>query len=185
MIEISIKENIKGEVKRTLRSREFDRSFPKEIMKHPSGEKLYLCYQCGSCVGSCPVGKVLDSFNPRQIIRMTLLGLKDKVLSNDAIWLCASCYTCQERCPMGIEIADLLLAIRNVAASEGYAPKALVDQALSIIESGRIAKITSLMNKRRAKLGLPQIHPASLGDIKKIMEMTAFDKLIGKLEETA
>ena len=183
MIEMSIKENINVEVKETLCSSEFDRSFPEEIVKHPGGEKLYLCYQCGSCNGGCPVGKLVYSFNPRQIIGMTLLGLRDKVLSSNAIWLCASCYTCQERCPMEIEIADLLLAIRNVAASEGHAPKALVDQALSLIESGRIAQITSLVKKRRATLGLPEIPPISSEVIRKITETTAFDKLIEKLKE--
>lgn len=180
---MSVKESINVEVKETLSSLEFDRSFPEEIVKHPGGKKLYLCYQCGSCDGGCPVGKLIDSFNPRQIIGMTLLGLRDRVLSSDAIWLCASCYICQDRCPMEIEIADLLMAIRNVAAGEGYVPKAVIDQALSLVESGRIARVTSLVNKKRVSLGLPDI-PQTPQAIRKIVEKTGFVKLVNKLRES-
>lgn len=126
---MSVKESIKVEVKEPLRSSKFDWRFPEEVRKHHGGEKLYLCYQCGSCAGGCPVGKITESYRPRHIIRMTLLGLRNDVLSSESIWLCASCYTCQERCPQGVEIADLMLAIRNVAANEGYVPRAFVDQS--------------------------------------------------------
>ncbi|MFQ6081620.1 MAG: 4Fe-4S dicluster domain-containing protein [Candidatus Bathyarchaeia archaeon] len=179
---MSTKESVKVEIKETLRSSNFDRSFPEEIMRHPGGEKLLSCYQCGSCVGSCPSGKLTDAFNPRRIIKMSLLGLRNKVLSGKSIWLCASCYACQERCPQGVEPADLMLAIRNVAVEEGYVPKLSIDQASALIESGRIAKITRLTEKRRVELDLPSIPPASVEAVRKIVAATGFDKLITKLE---
>ncbi len=181
-IELVVKKGIDVELIETLRSSEFDRGFSEEITKLPGCDKLYLCYQCGSCSAGCPVGKLVESFNPRQIIRMILLGLRDRVLSSDAIWICASCYTCQERCPQGVDIADLMLAIRNIAANEGYVPKAVLDQASSLIESGRIAQITELVKRRRVRIGLPEIPSTSLEAVKKIVEMTAFKKLIEKLE---
>jgi heterodisulfide reductase subunit C len=172
-------------IKETLRSSELEPNFAEEITKHPGGEKLYLCYQCGSCAGGCPVGKITNSYKPRQIIRMALLGIKNEVLSSDSIWLCASCYTCQERCPQEVEIADLMLAIRNIAAKEGHAPKAFVEQATSLIENGRIPKITGLTQRRRTSLGLPELSPAPADVVKKIAAITGFEQLMEKLKEEA
>lgn len=180
---MAIREKVDTQIKETLRSSELDPGFSEEIMRHPGGEKLYLCYQCGCCAGSCPVGKLTDTFKPRHIIRMALLGLRKEVLSSDSIWLCASCYTCQERCPKGVEIADLMLAIRNIAVKEGYAPKLSLDQANALMESGRIAKITPLTERRRTELDLPSLPPVSVEAVRKIVEATAFDKLIEKLGE--
>jgi len=178
---LSEKEGVEVKIREPLRTSNLDQSFLEEVMKHPGGEKLYLCYQCGSCTGGCPVGKITDSYRPRQIIRMVLLGLRDEVLSSDSIWLCASCYTCQERCPQGVEIADLMLAIRNMAAGKGYAPKTLTDQASSLIENGRMVQISDLTERRRSTLGLPSVPPTSVDAVKKIVAKTAFDKLLEKL----
>jgi len=162
-------------VKEPLRASDLDRGFRDEVMRRHGGEKLNLCYQCGSCSGGCPVGKITDSYRPREIIRMTLLGLRDEVLSSGSIWLCASCYTCQERCPQGVEIADLMLALRNIAASEGHAPKALVDQASALLENGRMLPISGLAEKRRTELGLPAVPPTSVEAVKKIAAKTGFE----------
>ncbi len=170
--------NIEFEKRETIRSSEFEPKFAEEIKEHPGGEKLYQCFQCGACAGSCPVGKLTGSYNPRQILRMAMLGLRREVLSSDSIWLCALCYTCQERCSQGVEIADIMLILRNIAVREGYAPKALVDQAVSLIENGRLATIAGSTDRLRSKLGLPKISTSSKDIIKKIVATTGFDKLI-------
>lgn len=151
-------------------------------MKHSGGEKLAQCYQCGVCAGSCPVGKLTDSYKPRHIIRMALFGMKDKVLSGNSIWLCASCYTCQERCPQEVEIADLMLALRNMAVEHGYILRGYVNQASNLLETGRIAKISSFAEKKRPQLDLPELPEASIEAMKKIAEKTGFDKLVNKLK---
>jgi heterodisulfide reductase subunit C len=175
---MSIRTNIAYEERETIRSSEFEPKFAEEVKKHPGGEKLSQCFQCGACAGSCPVGKITGSYNPRKILRMTMLGLRREVLSSDSIWLCALCYTCQERCSQGVEIADIILALRNLAVSEGYAPKALVEQAVSLIENGRLAAIVGSTDRLRTKLGLPKISTSSKDIIKKIVVTTGFDKLV-------
>ena len=168
----------------TLYNAKFDQKFSDSVSRKHGGQNLLLCYQCGSCTGGCPVGKIIDSYNPRQIIHMTLMGLKDEVLSSDSIWLCASCYTCQERCPQGVEIADLMFALRNMAAEEGHVPRAMIDQASLLLDNGRIVPFTSLVERSRQKLGLSKIPNASPDVVKKIATATGFDKLIEKLKET-
>lgn len=176
------KMNIKTPLREPLRSTDFDPKFPKEIMRRHGGEKLSLCYQCGTCSGSCPSGKISDMFKIRNLIHMAQLGMREEVLSSDAIWLCASCYTCQERCPQGIEIADLMLAIRNIAVQEGYCPKNTIAQGASFIKEGRMVRMTSLTEKKRATYGLPPAPPTGVEEIKKIIRSINFDKLIDKLE---
>lgn len=175
---MSAKTDINLEEKETIHSYELEPKFADEIKEHHGGEKISLCYQCGSCSGSCPVGKLTGIYNPRQILRMALLGLKKEVLSSESIWYCALCYTCQERCSQGVEIADIMLALRNLAVSEGYAPKALVEQAVSLIENGRLAAIVGSTDRLRTKLGLPKISTSSKDIIKKIVVTTGFDKLV-------
>lgn len=96
---------------------EADLSFAREV-KEKSGSNLERCYQCVACSSGCPVAYVMD-YAPHQIIRMTLLGLKDKVLDSTAYWLCASCETCATRCPNDIDIVKFMDTLREIAIKEG------------------------------------------------------------------
>jgi len=51
---------------------------------------------------------------PNQIIRYAQLGLKEELLDSTAIWVCASCMTCNVRCPKGINIAEVIEALRQI-----------------------------------------------------------------------
>ena len=77
-----------------------------------SGQKLMSCYQCGKCSAGCPGVSQMDIL-PNQIIRYAQLGLKDVLLESRSIWICASCMTCNTRCPKGINVAEVIEAIRQ------------------------------------------------------------------------
>jgi len=78
-----------------------------------SGQNLLACYQCGKCSAGCPAIYEMDIL-PNQIIRFAQLGLKDELLQSKSIWICASCLTCNARCPKGINIAEVIEAIRQI-----------------------------------------------------------------------
>jgi len=78
-----------------------------------SGQNLLACYQCGKCSAGCPAVSEMDIL-PNQIIRFAQLGLKDELLASRAIWICASCMTCNARCPKGINIAEVIEALRQI-----------------------------------------------------------------------
>jgi heterodisulfide reductase subunit C len=78
-----------------------------------SGQNLLACYQCGKCSAGCPAVTDMDIL-PNQIIRFAQLGLKDELLASNAIWICASCLTCNARCPKGINIAEVIEALRQI-----------------------------------------------------------------------
>jgi len=153
-------------VQRPIKSSEIDSKFKYEISKMHGGEKLMRCFQCGTCTSDCPIARFSDTYRPRQIIRMTQLGLKDRVLNSDTLWLCASCFTCTDRCPQDVEVASVIRVLRNLAAERGHIPQVFKEQCSSILESGYAYKIPELRLKKRETLGLPPLpkgNPESLG----------------------
>lgn len=90
-----------------------------QVLATRGGERVMDCYQCGTCSGSCPVFTEMK-YGPRQIMHMIHLGLEDKVLPSPDIWYCVSCYSCASRCPRGIEIADVMAALRSLALLKGF-----------------------------------------------------------------
>ncbi len=78
-----------------------------------SSQNLLACYQCGKCSAGCPAVSQMDIL-PNQIIRYAQLGLKDDLLKSKSIWICASCFTCNARCPKGINIAEVIEALRQI-----------------------------------------------------------------------
>ncbi|MFH1422399.1 MAG: 4Fe-4S dicluster domain-containing protein, partial [Planctomycetota bacterium] len=136
-----------------------DPNFKHEIAKLPGGENLKLCFTCGTCTASCPVREVDERYNPRKIIRMMILGMKDKVLKSDFMWLCTACYSCQERCPQDVKITDLMVALKNYAVQHGHVHPGIAAQAEPIMKDGRIYPIEDFDNKKREKQGLPPVTP--------------------------
>ena len=90
--------------------------FPKTL-KAANIANLEQCYQCTTCSNGCPVAHHMDYF-PHQIIHMSLLGLKNKVLQSKAIWICISCETCTTRCPNKVDIVHLMDVLRFEAIQE-------------------------------------------------------------------
>ena len=84
-----------------------------EKVQELSGQNLLACYQCGKCSAGCPAVSEMDIL-PNQIIRFAQLGLKDELLQSKSIWTCASCFTCNSRCPKGINIAEIIEALRQI-----------------------------------------------------------------------
>jgi len=94
-----------------------DITFSREVIER-SQAHLERCYQCMACSSGCPVAFAMDYF-PHQVLRMTQLGLKEKVLNSTTIWLCASCETCATRCPNEIDIVKVMDTLRSIALREG------------------------------------------------------------------
>ncbi|MGD2105719.1 MAG: 4Fe-4S dicluster domain-containing protein [Anaerolineae bacterium] len=135
----------------------FDPDFRDEIAAEPGGEHIRRCFSCSTCTAGCPVASVTDKYNPRRIIHMALLGMRDQVLTSDFVWLCSVCYTCYERCPQDVRIPELMNAIRNIAVREGHIPRAFTMQVQALRQHGRLYEIDDYENERRAGYGLPPI----------------------------
>jgi heterodisulfide reductase subunit C len=99
---------------------DLDAKFKYEVSEQPGGENLKLCFSCGICTAGCPVTEVESEYNPRKLIRMILLGMRQEVLSSDLIWLCSLCYTCYARCPQNVKFTDIMGVLRDMAVRENH-----------------------------------------------------------------
>jgi len=130
--------------------KEQDANFKNEVAAHPGAEHFKRCFTCGTCTASCPVAEVNEDYDPRKIIRMTLLGMKQEVLSSDILWMCSRCYTCYALCPQGVKFTDVISVLREMAVKQGYVPK---DRNLKIRELDRFVQ------KLRCDIISDKIHP--------------------------
>jgi heterodisulfide reductase subunit C len=161
----------------TYEEKSVSSKFSDEIRHRLGGETIAFCYQCGTCASSCPVAKVTDKYNPREIIKLSLLGARKEIVAGDTIWLCCSCYNCQERCPQEVEIADVIYTLRNIAIQEGNVPDIYVAFAEGISNEGRIVPVSKFAEKKREEYGLPPIKPANMDALRKILQATSFSKI--------
>ena len=115
--------------KNVIRSSELDPKFKHEVASQPGGEKLKFCYACGVCTAGCPVSEVSNDFDPRKIIRMVLMGMKERVLSSDFIWYCTQCFTCSGHCPQNVKFTDIMRVLRDMAVKEGFVDSSFLQKA--------------------------------------------------------
>jgi heterodisulfide reductase subunit C len=136
---------------------ELDPSFKFRVARQPGGEGITKCFACKACTAACPIEAVEHRYDPRKIIRMALLGMKDEVLKSEFIWLCSTCYGCREVCPQDVRFTDVMFAIKNLAAEEACVPPGLVGQKNILKKHGRLYEVSDFENEKREKLGLPPI----------------------------
>jgi len=89
-----------------------------DIIKEEGGDILKLCYQCGVCSATCP-WNLVRSFIVRRVMHQAQLGLVD--FEAEEMWLCVTCGACVQRCPRGVEIIDIMRALRRVISEVGIA----------------------------------------------------------------
>lgn len=146
-------------------------------------ETIGLCYQCGTCTGSCPSGR-RTPYRIRSIIRKANFGLKDEVLNDETIWECVTCYACQERCPRGVAIVDVVKAIRNMQSQAGKMAQAHKMVGTFVLKTGHGVPINDATMELRKRVGLnklpPTTHefPEALTEVQNILKKTQFDSLI-------
>lgn len=131
-----------------------DYTFKYIVSEEPGGENVKVCFACGVCTASCPAAEVKEEFNPRKIIHMILLGMKDKVLSSDLLWFCETCYTCSFYCPQDVKFAHIMSALRNIAVREGYVDSSFLDvikKVDSFVHQIRVKMVENILDKKSKK----------------------------------
>ncbi len=96
-------------------------TFADEVRALPGGEHLDLCYSCGTCVSKCLVQPKLEAeFNPRRLLRMALMDMREEAFKSPTTWLCSACDLCYPACPQQIHISAVIGAIKTLAVQVGY-----------------------------------------------------------------
>jgi heterodisulfide reductase subunit C len=162
-----------------IKAEEMNPKFKYEISKRHGAERIMLCFQCGTCTADCPISRFSDFYRPRKIARMVQLGLKERLLSDEALWLCSSCFTCVDHCPQGVEIAGIVRVLRNLSVKEkGVMPLVYRELASNLLKGGYVYEILESRHKKRAELGLPPLPKPNLEEIAKIFEVTGSSKIL-------
>ena len=156
-----------------------DPKFKYEIMKMPGAEKIQMCFQCGTCTADCAIARFTDFYKPRKIARIVQLGLKNRLLGNDALWLCTTCFTCVDHCPQGVEVSSIVRALRNISVKDGNAvPSVFKVFASNILKSGYVYLMPESRTRKREADGLPSLPKPNLEHVAKLFEATGVSKAL-------
>lgn len=140
-----------------------------------SGTLPRMCFQCGTCTGSCPSAP-RSSYRIRVFMRRAVLGLEDEALTDPDLWLCTTCYSCSDRCPRDLFPTDVIMAMRNLAFKRDIVPRNFLKTAQLIYTTGHGVPNNDVNRAARVKLGLtadpPTTHmyPEYIEGIQKIMD---------------
>lgn len=94
-----------------------DSEFKHRIAERMGDDSFLNCFACGSCTASCPVRRLEEKYNPRRLVRMAILGMKEEVYRSEFVWLCSYHSTCLYRCPQGVNIGEVCAAVVEMAGS--------------------------------------------------------------------
>ncbi len=93
-----------------------------EGLQEAGGEAFRFCYQCGTCETVCPWNR-FRKFFVRRMIHEAQLGVVP--FEAEDLWLCVTCRQCVERCPRGVEIIDVMRAMRRLLVPDGVVPASI------------------------------------------------------------
>jgi quinone-modifying oxidoreductase, subunit QmoC len=85
--------------------------FGEELKKYGAID-FNACYNCGNCTAVCSLSTEDDSF-PREMVRFSVLGLKDDIKSSLKPWLCYYCGECTTHCPRTAYPGELMMTLRR------------------------------------------------------------------------
>jgi coenzyme F420-reducing hydrogenase delta subunit/heterodisulfide reductase subunit C len=97
------------------------KTFADQVRAIPGGEHLELCYSCGTCVSKCMIQqKVEPAYNPRRLLRMVMMDMREEAFGSPTTWLCSECDLCYPACPQEIHISGVIGAVKQLAIEAGY-----------------------------------------------------------------
>jgi len=142
-----------------------DPSFNSDVTALPGGEHLNMCFACGACSGICPVSQAIPEFDPRKIIHMVRMGMRERVLDSNMLWYCSGCESCVFVCPQDVRFKEIMSALMKMAVDEGYVTED------DLVEKGQAARVerdkcvACLTCVRVCPWDIPVIDAAGVADI--------------------
>jgi len=96
-------------------------TFADQVRAIPGGEHLEMCYSCGTCVSKCMIQQKLEpEYNPRRLLRMVMMDMREEAFQSPTTWLCSACDLCYPACPQQIHISEVIGAVKQLAVQAGY-----------------------------------------------------------------
>ena len=86
-------------------------AFGKELNKY-GAVNFNACYNCGNCTAVCSLSTEDDSF-PREMVRLSALGLEEDIKASLNPWECYYCGECSTHCPQEANPGELMMSLRR------------------------------------------------------------------------
>ena len=91
-------------------------AFGKELNKY-GALNFNACYNCGNCTAVCSLSTEDDSF-PREMVRLSTLGLENDIKASLKPWECYYCGECSTNCPQEANPGELMMSLRRWLTSK-------------------------------------------------------------------
>lgn len=88
-----------------------------ETLKEYGAINFNACYNCGTCTAVCSLSTPENSF-PREMVRLSVLGMEEELTSSLKPWLCYYCGECTTYCPQTANPAELMMSLRRWLTSK-------------------------------------------------------------------
>ena len=85
--------------------------FGKDLKKY-GADSFNACYNCGNCTAVCSLSTEDTSF-PRELVRLSVLGLEDELKTSTKPWECYYCGECSTHCPQEAHPGELMMSLRR------------------------------------------------------------------------
>lgn len=86
-------------------------AFGKELKQYGAVD-FNACYNCGNCTAVCSLSTEDNSF-PREMVRLSALGLEDEIKASLKPWECYYCGECSTYCPQEANPGELMMSLRR------------------------------------------------------------------------
>jgi coenzyme F420-reducing hydrogenase delta subunit/formate hydrogenlyase subunit 6/NADH:ubiquinone oxidoreductase subunit I len=64
--------------------------------------------------------KIEPAYNPRRLLRLVMMDMREEAFKSPTTWLCSACDLCYPSCPQEIHISGVIGAIKQLAVETGY-----------------------------------------------------------------
>lgn len=85
--------------------------FGKDLKKY-GGFNFNACYNCGNCTAVCSLSTNESAF-PRELVRLSVVGLEDELATTLKPWECYYCGECSTLCPQEADPGELMMTLRR------------------------------------------------------------------------
>ncbi len=92
-----------------------DLQFGKTLKKYGAID-FNACYNCGTCTAVCSLSNEDESF-PREMVRLSVLGLDKEIQRSLKPWSCYYCGDCSTYCPQEAQPGELMMSLRRYLTS--------------------------------------------------------------------
>ncbi len=109
------------------------------------------CVKCRSCTKHCPSARH-GGIVPDE----TVPAVREGTYDGDP-WKCLQCHRCSAACPKKIDVASVIIRLRNIQARSGNIPERFLRVSKAYSETGGTMGSAPSVDENRKDMGLPPL----------------------------